>query len=112
MSDVSQQLDEFVNGAAVADAYYLFAGSEAGAKRAAIIYSLVASCKWHGHDPFAYFSDVLKKVTTWPANKIDDLLPVNWTPLAKLPALKLTCCPIRSPDKRRSLTNPPPCRQF
>lgn len=61
---------------------YLFAGSESGAKRAAILYSLVASCKWHGHDPFAYFNDVLKKVTTWPASKIDDLLPANWTPPA------------------------------
>ena len=30
---------------------YLFAGSEAGAERAAIIYSLVASCKLNDHDP-------------------------------------------------------------
>ena len=59
---------------------YLFAGSEAGAERAAIIYSLVASCKVNGHDPFAYFHDVLKKISTWPANKIDELLPGNWTP--------------------------------
>ena len=72
---------------------YLFAGSEAGARRAAIIYSLVASCKWHGHDPFAYFNDVLKKVTTWPANKIDDLLPANWTPPPKPPAPKLDLLP-------------------
>jgi len=60
---------------------YLFAGSEAGAKRAAIIYSLVASCKLNDHDPFAYFSDVLKKINTWPAEKIDDLLPSNWIPI-------------------------------
>jgi len=59
---------------------YLFAGSEAGAERAAIIYSLVASCKLNGHDPFAYFNDVLKKVSTWPANKIDELLPTQWKP--------------------------------
>jgi transposase len=59
---------------------YLFAGSEAGAKRAAIIYSLVASCKLNGHDPFAYFNDVLSRINTWPADKIDDLLPSNWKP--------------------------------
>ncbi|HEU19622.1 MAG TPA: IS66 family transposase [Deltaproteobacteria bacterium] len=59
---------------------YLFAGSEAGAQRAAIIYSLVASCKVNSHDPFAYFHDVLKKISTWPANKIDELLPGNWMP--------------------------------
>ena len=57
---------------------YMFAGSEAGAWRASIIYSLVASCKLMGHDPFAYFNDVLRKVSTHPADKIDELLPSNW----------------------------------
>lgn len=57
---------------------WMFAGSEAGAERAAIIYSLVASCKLNGIDPFVYFRDVLEKVTTYPASKIDDLLPSNW----------------------------------
>jgi len=57
---------------------YLFAGSEAGAQRAAIIYSLVASCKLNGHDPFAYFDDVLRKISTYPAARIDELLPSNW----------------------------------
>jgi transposase len=57
---------------------YMFAGSEAGAERAAIIYSLVAGCKLNDIDPFAYFDDVLRKVSTHPADKIDDLLPANW----------------------------------
>ena len=57
---------------------YMFAGSEAGAWRASIIYSLVASCKLMGHDPFAYFNDVLRRVSTHPAGKIDELLPGNW----------------------------------
>ena len=57
---------------------YLFAGSEAGAKRAAIIYSLVASCKLNEIDPFAYFRDVLTRISTHPADKIDELLPGNW----------------------------------
>lgn len=59
---------------------YMFAGSEAGAWRAAIIYSLVASCKLKGHDPFAYFNDVLRRISTHPADKIDELLPSNWKP--------------------------------
>jgi hypothetical protein len=64
---------------------FLFAGSESGAERAAIIYSLVASCKLNGHDPFAYFNDVLRKVSTHPADKIDELLPCNWeTPKANV----------------------------
>lgn len=60
---------------------WLFAGSEAGAQRAAIIYSLVASCKLNGIDPFAYFRAVLEKVTTYPAAEIDDLLPSSWQKL-------------------------------
>jgi transposase len=58
---------------------WLFAGSENGAKRAAVIYSLVASCKLCGHDPYAYFRDVLTKISTHPAHQIDELLPSLWT---------------------------------
>ena len=61
---------------------YMFAGSEAGAERAAIIYSLVASCKLNGHDPFVYFRDVLRRVSTHPANRIDELLPSHWKKLS------------------------------
>jgi transposase len=57
---------------------YLFAGSEAGAKRAAIIYSLVASCKLNEIDPFAYFRDILTRISTHSIDKIDELLPGNW----------------------------------
>jgi transposase len=60
---------------------YMFAGSEAGAWRAAIIYSLVASCKLHDIDPFRYFRDVLARVSTHPADKIDELLPSEWKKL-------------------------------
>ena len=60
---------------------YMFAGSEAGAWRAAIIYSLVASCKLNEIDPFRYFRDVLARVSTHPATKIDELLPSEWKKL-------------------------------
>jgi transposase len=60
---------------------YMFAGSEAGAWRAAIIYSLVASCKLNEIDPFRYFRDVLARVSTHPADKIDELLPSEWKKL-------------------------------
>ena len=56
---------------------YLFAGSEAGARRAANIYSLVASCKLNDIDPFAYFTDVLSRISIHPMEKIDELLPSN-----------------------------------
>lgn len=57
---------------------WLFAGSPEGAKRMAIIYSLVATCKINGINPYDYFNDVLPKVASYPANKISDLIPTHW----------------------------------
>jgi transposase len=57
---------------------WLFAGSDNGGKRAAIIYSLVASCKLCGIDPFVYLRDVLDRVSTHPASRIGELTPSHW----------------------------------
>jgi transposase len=57
---------------------YLFAGSPEGAHRLAIIYSLVATCKLNGINPYEYFYDVLPKIPTYPAKNIAELTPVNW----------------------------------
>jgi transposase len=57
---------------------WMFAGSEAGAESAAILYSLVVSCKLAGIDPFAYFRDVLMRIHTHPAERIADLIPREW----------------------------------
>jgi len=45
--------------AAVGRKNYMFFGSDAGGHRAAVIYSLVASCKLIGLDPFAYLRDAI-----------------------------------------------------
>lgn len=60
---------------------WLFAGNENGATRAAIIYSLVASCKLCDIDPFEYFRDVLECVSTHPNSRIAELTPPNWKKL-------------------------------
>jgi transposase len=57
---------------------WLFAGSDAGAERAAVIYSLIASCKLCEIDPFEYLRDVLDRVSTLPASKIVELTPSGW----------------------------------
>jgi len=62
---------------------WLFAGSDKGGKRAAIIYSLVASCKLCGIDPFAYLRDVIDRVSIHPAKEISQLIPSNWKTLHK-----------------------------
>lgn len=59
----------------------LFAGSEGGGHRWAMIASLVETCKLNGVEPFAYLRDVLERmVNGYPASRLADLLPWNWKP--------------------------------
>ena len=58
---------------------YLFAGADAGAERAAVAYSVLATCTLHELDPWAYVTDVLEKIAgDWPQREIDRLLPDRW----------------------------------
>jgi transposase len=57
---------------------WTFCGSDAGGHRAAILYSLVATCKAHGIDPWAYLRDVLDRLPTHPNRRRAELLPRQW----------------------------------
>ncbi len=57
---------------------WLFCGSELAGQRAAVVMSLVQSAKLNGHDPWAYLSDVLKRLPTQPNSRIEELLPHRW----------------------------------
>lgn len=61
---------------------WLFAGSLRAGQRAAAVMSLIQSAKLNGHDPYAYLKDVLERLPTQKNNRIDELLPHNWTPLS------------------------------
>lgn len=68
-----------IRAVAVGRKNYLFAGSDAGGKRAAIAYSMLGSCALVGVNPWAYLKDVFEKLArSWPKGKIFDLLPVDW----------------------------------
>ena len=57
---------------------WLFAGSFEGARRAALCYSLVQSCKLINVPPFDYLKDVLMRVATHPQRLIGQLTPKGW----------------------------------
>jgi transposase len=59
---------------------FLFAGSDAGGRRAAIMYTLIESCKLNEIDPEAWLTFVIERIADHPINRIDELLPWNWRP--------------------------------
>jgi len=67
---------------------YMFAGSHAGAKRAAIVYSLLGSCKLQGINPYDYLMDILQRLPLQPVNKLQELLPSFWKPANISPVVK------------------------
>ena len=58
---------------------WLFAGSQDGAERAALLISLVGTCRMLDVDPVAYFADVLLRVRVRPeGSSCADLTPNQW----------------------------------
>ncbi|MBL4791362.1 MAG: IS66 family transposase [Citromicrobium sp.] len=59
---------------------HLFAGSDGGGHRWAIICSLIETAKLNKVEPHAWLSDVLTRMADGhPASRLDELLPWNWT---------------------------------
>lgn len=57
---------------------YLFAGSHDAAQRAAMIYSLFATCRLHGINPYDWLKDVLQRMHLYTPANLDQLLPHKW----------------------------------
>lgn len=49
-----------------------------GGKTAAILYTLIGSCKANNINPYEYLKDVLARINTPPYSKLYELLPHNW----------------------------------
>ena len=69
-----------LRGIALGRRSWLFCGSDRGGHRAAAMYSLIISAKMNGVDPQAWLADVLARIATHPAHRLDELLPWNWRP--------------------------------
>lgn len=60
---------------------HLFAGSDGGAVRWAVVASLLATAKLNNVEPFTYLKDVLERMSNGhPMSRLDDLLPWKWIP--------------------------------
>ena len=58
---------------------HLFAGSDGGGERWAILCSLIETAKLNGAEPYAYLADILQRMANGhPVNRLDELLPWAW----------------------------------
>jgi transposase len=67
-----------LRGFALGRKSWLFAGSERGAERAAVMATLIMTAKLNDVDPLAWLADVLSRIAEHPAQRLDQLLPWNW----------------------------------
>jgi hypothetical protein len=58
---------------------WLFAGSLRAGQCAAIVMSLIQSAKLNEHDPHRYLKDVMERLPTQPASRLDELLTHRWS---------------------------------
>jgi transposase len=67
-----------LRGIALGRKSWLFAGSDRGGDRAAVMYTLIVTAKINDVDPQAWLADTLDRIAEHPANQLDALLPWNW----------------------------------
>lgn len=74
----TNDIERQIRTVAVGKKNWMFAWTEAGAEQLGIIYSLIASCRLQGIDPYTYLVDVLLRVGQHSARQIEQLLPRTW----------------------------------
>ena len=57
---------------------WLFAGSDRGGERAAVMYTLIGTAKLNDVDPQAWLADVLARIADMPHTHLHELLPWHW----------------------------------
>jgi hypothetical protein len=67
-----------LRGIALGRKSWLFAGSDRGGERAAVMYTLIQTARLNNVDPQAWLADVLDRINDHNIQKLDQLLPWNW----------------------------------
>jgi transposase len=67
-----------LRGIALGRKSWLFAGSDRGGERAAVMLTLIHSAKLNDIDPRAWLADVLARINDHAIHRLDELLPWNW----------------------------------
>jgi transposase len=76
----NNHLENRIRPVALGRSNWMFAGSLRAGQRAANVMTLVQSGKLNGHDPYVYLKNVLERLPTQPASRLEELLPHRWCP--------------------------------
>ena len=57
---------------------WTFAGSQRGADRAAVMLTVITTCRLNDVDPKAWLADVLARIADHPVTRLNELLPWQW----------------------------------
>src|SRR5215218_9176536 len=90
-----------LRGIALGRKSWLFAGSDRGGERAAVMYTLIQTAKLNGVDPQAWLADILARINDHNIQNLDQLLPWNWTRISNKPTAS------SSAAKGRTIITPP-----
>lgn len=74
----NNHVERAIRPTAIGRKNWMFHFTEDGARKGAILYSLIWTCKLHGIDPRVYLIDVLQRIETHPANQVELLTPRLW----------------------------------
>jgi transposase len=67
-----------LRGVACGRKSWLFAGSDRGADRAAVMLTLIMTARLNDVDPKAWLADVLARIADLPASRLHEMLPWEW----------------------------------
>ena len=67
-----------LRGVAVGRRNWTFAGSQRGADRAAVMLTMITTCRLNDVDPKAWLADVLARIADLPSSRLHELLPWEW----------------------------------
>jgi transposase len=71
-------VENVIRPVAIGRKNYLFAGSHEAAGRAAMVYSLFATCRLNNINPYDWLKDILQRMHLYTTHNIAELLPQNW----------------------------------
>ena len=81
-------VENAIRPTAIGKKNWLFFGSAEAGQRSAVMYTLMANCRLHGVEPYAYLKDVLERLPRTTNKQVAQLTPRNWKS-AQQPPVKM-----------------------